>query len=49
MGEDKQWVKETIVGPLVVAAICGGLGQFEAVYLMPLLLANAGRLEKFGA
>ena len=31
------------------AAICGGLGQFEAVYLMPLLLANAGRLEKFGA
>ena len=31
------------------AAICGGLGQFEAVYLMPLLLANAGRLEKYGA
>lgn len=31
------------------AAIGGGLGQFEAVYLMPLLLANAGRLEKFGA
>jgi 2,3-bisphosphoglycerate-independent phosphoglycerate mutase len=31
------------------AAICGGLGQFEAVHLMPLALANAGRLEKFGA
>ena len=26
MGEDKQqWIKETIVGPLVVAAITGGL------------------------
>lgn len=27
----------------------GGLGQFEAKYLMLLALANAGRLEKFGA
>jgi 2,3-bisphosphoglycerate-independent phosphoglycerate mutase len=27
----------------------GELGQFKAVYLMPLLLAHAGRLEKFGA
>jgi 2,3-bisphosphoglycerate-independent phosphoglycerate mutase len=27
----------------------GGLGQFEAKYLMPLALANAGRLAKFGA
>jgi 2,3-bisphosphoglycerate-independent phosphoglycerate mutase len=27
----------------------GGLGQFEAKYLMPLALAHAGRLEKFGA
>ena len=27
----------------------GGLGQFEAVYLMPLALAHAGRLGKFGA
>jgi len=27
----------------------GGLGQFEGKYLMPLALANAGRLEKFGA
>ncbi|TWU27777.1 2,3-bisphosphoglycerate-independent phosphoglycerate mutase [Bythopirellula polymerisocia] len=27
----------------------GGLGQFEAKYLMPLALANAGRLNKFGA
>ena len=27
----------------------GGLGQFEAKYLMPLALANAGRLTKFGA
>lgn len=27
----------------------GELGHFEAVYLMPLLLAHAGRLEKFGA
>ncbi len=31
------------------AAVCGGLGQFEAVYLMPQLLGHAGRLEKFGA
>ncbi|MBN1590042.1 MAG: 2,3-bisphosphoglycerate-independent phosphoglycerate mutase [Pirellulales bacterium] len=31
------------------AAIGGGLGQFEAIHLMPLALANAGRLEKFGA
>ncbi len=29
--------------------ISGGLGQFEAKYLMPLVLAHAGRLEKFGA
>ena len=27
----------------------GGLGQFQAVYLMPLALAHAGRLAKFGA
>ncbi|HUG91373.1 MAG TPA: 2,3-bisphosphoglycerate-independent phosphoglycerate mutase [Planctomycetaceae bacterium] len=27
----------------------GGLGQFEARYLMPLALAHAGRLNKFGA
>ena len=27
----------------------GGLGQFEAKYLMPLALSNAGRLGKFGA
>jgi 2,3-bisphosphoglycerate-independent phosphoglycerate mutase len=27
----------------------GGLGQFEAKYLLPLALANAGRLGKFGA
>ena len=27
----------------------GGLGQFEAKYLMPLALANAGRLGKCGA
>ena len=27
----------------------GGLGQFEAKYLMLLALAHAGRLEKFGA
>jgi 2,3-bisphosphoglycerate-independent phosphoglycerate mutase len=30
-------------------ALRGGLGQFEAVYLMPLLMAHAGRLAKFGA
>jgi 2,3-bisphosphoglycerate-independent phosphoglycerate mutase len=30
-------------------ALKGGLGQFEAKYLMPLALANAGRLGKFGA
>jgi len=29
--------------------LSGGLGQFEAKYLMPLILANAGRLGKFGA
>jgi len=27
----------------------GGLGQFEARFLMPLALAHAGRLEKYGA
>jgi 2,3-bisphosphoglycerate-independent phosphoglycerate mutase len=27
----------------------GGLGQFQAMYLMPLALAHAGRLAKFGA
>jgi len=27
----------------------GGLGHFEAIYLMPLALAHAGRLGKFGA
>lgn len=31
------------------AALRGGLGQFEAKYLMPLALANAGRLGKYGA
>ena len=30
-------------------AIHGGLGQFKAKYLMPLALANAGRLGKYGA
>jgi len=29
--------------------LLGGLGQFEAKYLMPLALANAGRMGKFGA
>jgi 2,3-bisphosphoglycerate-independent phosphoglycerate mutase len=27
----------------------GGLGQFQAMYLMPLLLAHADRLGKYGA
>jgi 2,3-bisphosphoglycerate-independent phosphoglycerate mutase len=27
----------------------GGLGQFEAKYLMTLALANAGRMTKYGA
>ncbi len=31
------------------SAIHGGLGQFEAKYLMTLALSNAGRLGKFGA
>lgn len=31
------------------ACLHGGLGHFEAVYLMPLALAHAGRLAKFGA
>jgi 2,3-bisphosphoglycerate-independent phosphoglycerate mutase len=30
-------------------ALLGGLGQFEAKYLMPLALANAERLGKYGA
>ncbi len=30
-------------------ALRGGLGHFEAVYLMPLALATAGRIGKFGA
>ncbi len=29
--------------------ITGGMGQFEAKYLMPLALANAGRMGKYGA
>ncbi|MFI4877112.1 MAG: phosphoglycerate mutase, partial [Blastopirellula sp. JB062] len=29
--------------------LTGGLGQFEAQYLMTLAMANAGRLGKFGA
>ncbi len=29
--------------------VCGGLGRFEAKYLLPLALAHAGRLQKFGA
>lgn len=29
--------------------IRGGLGQFEAKYLMPLALSNAGRMGKYGA
>jgi 2,3-bisphosphoglycerate-independent phosphoglycerate mutase len=31
------------------AALCGGLGHFEAVHLMTLALAHAGRMGKFGA
>jgi 2,3-bisphosphoglycerate-independent phosphoglycerate mutase len=31
------------------ACLRGGLGQFEAKYLMLLALAHAGRLAKFGA
>ena len=31
------------------ACVRGGLGQFAAKYLMPMALANAGRLEKYGA
>jgi 2,3-bisphosphoglycerate-independent phosphoglycerate mutase len=30
-------------------ALRGGLGHFEAIHLMPLALAHAGRLAKFGA
>ena len=30
-------------------SITGGLGQFEAKYLMPIALSNAGRMGKFGA
>jgi 2,3-bisphosphoglycerate-independent phosphoglycerate mutase len=30
-------------------ALRGGLGHFEALYLMPLALAHAGRVGKFGA
>lgn len=29
--------------------LCGGLGQFEAKHLLTLALANAGKLNKFGA
>ncbi|MBN2023046.1 MAG: 2,3-bisphosphoglycerate-independent phosphoglycerate mutase [Pirellulales bacterium] len=31
------------------AALAGGLGHFQAIHLMPLALANAGRLGKYGA
>lgn len=30
-------------------SVTGGLSQFEAKYLMPLALANAGRMTKYGA
>jgi 2,3-bisphosphoglycerate-independent phosphoglycerate mutase len=30
-------------------ALMGGLGHFQAVYLMPLALAHAEKLGKFGA
>jgi 2,3-bisphosphoglycerate-independent phosphoglycerate mutase len=30
-------------------AVTGGLGQFEAQYIMPLAMAHANRLGKFGA
>ncbi len=30
-------------------SVMGGLSQFEAKYLMPLALANAGRMSKYGA
>jgi len=30
-------------------AVIGGLGQFEAMYVMPLAMAHAGKLGKFGA
>jgi 2,3-bisphosphoglycerate-independent phosphoglycerate mutase len=30
-------------------ALRGGLGQFEAKYLMSLAMAHAGRLAKYGA
>jgi len=30
-------------------AILGGLGQFEAMYIMPMAMAHAGKLGKFGA
>ena len=29
--------------------LLGGLGQFEAKYLMPMALGHAGKLQKFGA
>ena len=32
-----------------IESTIGGLGDFESKYLMGLLLANAGRLQKFGA
>ena len=34
---------------LETEALKGGLGHFEAVYLMPLALAHAERMGKFGA
>ena len=30
-------------------AVLGGLGQFEAMYMMPMAMAHAGKLGKFGA
>jgi len=31
------------------AAVCGGLGRFEAHYLINELLSAAGKIKKFGA
>ncbi|MFQ5647560.1 MAG: phosphoglycerate mutase, partial [bacterium] len=32
-----------------ISVAAGGLGQMQSKYLLPLMLANAGKLEKYGA
>jgi len=45
-----KWCRPDRVGEFSESAcICGGLGRFPATQIMPLAMANALKLKKFGA